>query len=321
MNSAKTLRNILLATSIGGIAGIGCVITTGSVDCEQCDDSPLCHNHFGADIDSDDQADCFCDAGYTWEDPDDPNNFECEDIPEKPGTSDCVNPNNIQQGDSCLCADGFIWCDPANANDLTCCEDPAQDTQGGGTGNPTTGDPTTGGTGTGDTGEETTSADTGTGDTGGDPLDPPDPSLCTEDGLVACSNEDPDNVQGSITWICENGQWNEFDMDASCQAEGDDFAYGCWDSGDIDMAVNIECGEGPGTDCTQAEDSCVDADVLQLCIWGKLTEISCTFACVDDPDAQTTYDFGECVQGMAFCQCCDNPIENTCDCDGKSTCE
>lgn len=320
MNSAKTLRNILLATSLGGLAGIGCVITTGSISCEECDDSPLCHNHFGADIDGDGQADCFCDAGYTWEDPNDPGNFECERIPDKPGTSECVNEHNVQVGDSCICEDGYIWCQPDDPNDLTCCTDPAQDTVGG-TGSATTGDTAgdteTGGSETSGGTDETGSAD----ETGGTQLDPPDPSLCTEDGLVACSNDDPDNVQGSVAWICEAGEWVDFDMTDTCTFEGDDFAYGCWDSGELDATVNIECGQGPGTACTADEDACADADLLQICIWGKLTEVSCNFICAEDTEAKVTYDFGECVQGMAFCQCCDNPIDGTCDCDGESICE
>lgn len=314
MNSAKTFRNILLACGLGGAIASGCVITTGSVDCEVCNDSPLCHNQEVTNTNG--EVVCVCDPGYTWEDPNDSTNLECERVPSKPGASNCVEPNSEQIGEQCYCVDGYNWC-TADENDLTCCIDPAQETAAGGT---DTDDSQ--GTASDTDGSDTDPSGTDTDDsssTTGQNQPPPD-SECTEDGLRACSNTSADDVSGSTAWTCLSGAWQELDLDAECEFEGGDFGYGCYDGG-ADVGVVIECGNGPGTDCTD-ERSCSDSDLLQLCIWGKLTDVSCNTACTD-VNAETTWDFGECLADATgdFCQCCDDPDGNTCDCGGASTCE
>jgi hypothetical protein len=313
MNSAKILRNILLACGFGGALASGCVITTGSVDCEMCNDSPLCHNQISVDPATGKEG-CVCDPGYTWEDPNDATNLECERVPNKPGASNCVEPNSYQQGDQCFCDDGYIWCTDA-PDDLTCCIDPAQDAAG--SSDTETSGASNSGTDT-DTSNSTTDTDTDTSDTGMN--QPPPDSECTEDGLRACSNDNADDVTGSTAWTCLSGMWEELNLDEECQFEGSDFGYGCYDSGDPMMGVVIECGSGPGTPCTDADQACQDADLLQVCLWGKLTDVSCNEACTD-PSQEITWELGECITGEARCECCDNPVDNACDCGGMSTCE
>jgi hypothetical protein len=309
MNTFGTFRNILLACGLGGAAAAGCVITTGSVDCEVCNDSPLCHNHVGTDANTGQDA-CFCDAGYTWSNPNDPNDLKCVRVPNKPGSSSCTEPNSYQSGNQCFCDAGYTWCSD-NPDDLTCCLDPAQDAVGG---SDTEGDTVDSqGTDTDPSGTDTD--DTSSSTTGQN--EPPPPEDCTEDGLRACSNTNPDNVQGSTAWTCLTGEWVELDLDDECQFENTDFSYGCYDDG---TGVIIECGNGPGTACTDADDACSDSDLLLICIWGKLTEVSCLEIC-QDPASEITFEFGECIAGEARCQCCDDPVDNTCDCDGESNCE
>lgn len=311
-------KSLLLLSTIATFGGLGfaqgCVITTDAVDCEVCDESPLCHNHIGTDENG--VETCFCDQGYTWEDPNDPDNLECERIPSRPGESNCSNPNNIQIGDNCNCESGYVWCDPDDPNNLTCCIDEAQDSQGSGDGIADEGgEAGTGGMmdeGTGDVGEE--------GGEGGDgpeippQLEKPSDDMCTEDGLVACSNNDPDNPFGSTFWLCQSGEWVEDTATGndSCEFDQFDFAYGCYNDGDI---VQFSCGNGPGTDCTAADDTCEDSDTLTFCLFGKLTTASCTAFC-QDPEQQAdgvTFSAGSCDMDSLGCFCCDEPVDGVCE--------
>jgi hypothetical protein len=51
---------------------------------------------------------------------------------------------------------------------------------------------------------------------------------------------------------------------------------------------------------------CVDADVIQYCLYDKLTEDSCMRICTEDGDEMgVTYDYGECSADSSECFCCD----------------
>jgi hypothetical protein len=285
---------------------MGCVISTGSVDCNECDESPLCHNHVA-------NGECFCDANYTWEDPDDDGNLNCERIPAKGGGSDgCPDANSSQSGTQCYCDPGYAWCSN-DANDLSCCVDDAQDAAEG------TATDSVGGTDTvADTGDTGTLDDTGTGDTGtGGPTgQEPDPADCTPDaeGQFFCSNADIDNVEGSRLWTCQSGTWVEGlePGDADCQFNQFDFAYGCFDNAEAQL-VEFVCGVGPGTDCTPADDTCVDAEVLQFCDLGKLAEENCLVTCTEIGIDGVTFDHGECITDPVIdCLCCDEPVDGAC---------
>lgn len=321
MNSPlSNLRNYLVSSAVFALTGlgVGCVITTGSLDCDECGGIGCNSQEVGGE--------CFCDANYEWEDPNDDENFECNRIPPKSG--ECDQPNSFVEGDQCFCNQGFNWC-TSDPNDFTCCEDPDQAMDDG--------DPTGGqDDGNDDVADDGGSGDTaGTADDGADsesgmaddttgggavceetPADPsgfePEDADCTKNGLAFCSNVDPDNVAGSRYWLCMDGAWIESPEagDEICEFDGFDFAYGCTDTED---GIVHDCGVGPGTDCSGAECSgCVDSDLIQSCDSNKLSEDSCARICSEDGDAEgITYDFGECVVGDAGpeCACCDEGDE------------
>jgi hypothetical protein len=97
-----------------------------ATDCDQCDEEGVCDSHFGPDMDNDGDADCYCDPGHVWEDPNDPNNFACDEIEPKPDVNACILPHNVQVGGQCHCACGWNWCSSA-ADDLSCCPDDSSD--------------------------------------------------------------------------------------------------------------------------------------------------------------------------------------------------
>lgn len=313
MNSTNAFRSILLALTLGGVAAAGCVITVGPLDCSECDSEALCHNHTGGDINGDGEADCFCDAGYTWAEPSDPNDFECDRIPPKPDENNCIEDNSNVQNGECFCNDGFVWCSDA-PSDLTCCVDESQDSVGD-TDNPT-GDPsvTEGETEPTSTSSETDSpTSTGTGsqtetgvdpDTGSGGSELPE---CNEqtNNMFACTNDNPETPQNGAGFLCTDGTWTELDADAECQSSGFDFAYGCAIVNEGDPAEFV-CGDGPGTDCTSDEDACVDATSLNFCLYGRLSTANCEAFC-QDPNNKTTFDTGFCED--AICECCDEGDE------------
>lgn len=306
MMNNTLIRTLLLTASLGGLAGLAntaCVITVGSLDCDECGNTG-CNNQVVGDT-------CLCDQGYEMTGDD----FECTRIPPKGGDANCGNdPDNPVhlEGDVCVCDDGYNWCSP-DPNDLSCCEDDMQIATGG----VDTGDPplTTGeDTGPGDT---TVTVDE-TGDPPGECSTDPAPNNgvepaaadCTEDGLVFCSNTEAEGPAGSRYWECLGGEWVESPTvgDESCQFDGFAFAYGCVDDG---SSVTFVCGDGPGTDCSGPEcDGCADdGDQILFCQDGKLGGDSCNRICTEDGDAKgITYDFGSCVvneAGTSECACCD----------------
>jgi hypothetical protein len=78
---------------------------------------------------------------------------------------------------------------------------------------------------------------------------------------------------------------------------------------DNGTAIEFVCGLGPGTPCDDSETSfCEDTDQIHWCLFGKLTEDSCTRICQEVGDSEgITYDVGECAEdgGAAECFCCD----------------
>ncbi|MBX7082118.1 MAG: hypothetical protein K1X88_23120 [Nannocystaceae bacterium] len=304
--SIRSVVTVLAGVAAG--ASLGCIITTNGGGSNECG-SLLSHSH-----EVNGGADCRCDAGYTWEDPDDPDNYSCEEIEGKgSGDADCNNPHNYLQGNTCYCDVGFNWCAPTDPNDYTCCEDPAQDAASGtdtnaGTDTATSDDTATGGTGSGSTSADGSSsaADSGGTDTGVTP----DPADCTPDseGAVFCSNAQADGPGNSHFWTCMGGEWVEMPSagDESCMFDGYDFAYGCIDDG---SQVAFICGNGPGTACDgSTESSCVDMDVVNTCLFGRLTEDSCARICNEiGDDMGVTYDSGFCDAAASppDCFCCD----------------
>lgn len=276
----------------GAALGPGCIIAAGGGDSDECG-SLLSFSHIGAN------DDCFCDAGYTWENPGDDQDFDCERIPGKgSGAGACTAPNSSHAAGYCYCDFGFNWCEPSNPDDYTCCPDDAQDEAGGGSGGP-------------DTDGAGTAGEAGTADeTGADPVEP-DPADCTADneGISFCSNTDATGPEASRYWVCMTGEWVEAPNagDESCVFDGFDFSYGCVDNG---SAVVFICGDGLGTACERDTATCVDADLLDYCQWGRLSQDSCLRICTEDGDDMgMTYDHGFCDEVANECSCCDSGTE------------
>jgi hypothetical protein len=284
MNPRLLMKSLLTAIALGGGITLGCVI--GEDNC------PGIHNYQSG-------TECFCDAGYTWEDPDDPDNKTC--VSEEPKEGQCDQPNNIVIGDECHCDDGFDWCS-SDPNDFSCCEIGGHGDDGSGGSDDVADDAgtDTGGVDTGGTGESGVVDDTGN-DSGVEP----DPADCTEDGLSFCSNTEEMGPEGSRYWICMGGEWMENTTagDESCAFDEFDFAYGCVST---EGAVQFVCGDGPGTACDGDAAMCVDGDLIQYCLYDKLTEDSCMRICTEDGDEMgVTYEYGECSADTNECFCCD----------------
>jgi len=299
MTMSPSLRQFLFFTLCFGGAGLGifqgCEISIGTVDCSVCESDPACHNHVGPN----DQ--CLCDVGYTRESPSDESNLRCERIPSKGGDNACNEDNTVfLEPDQCICRAGYDWCNPDDIDDLTCCLD---NTQAGGETDP------------GD--DAASDSDTGSSESGSmlPPPEPPDDSLCTPEveGGLFCSNEDPDVIEGTLLWKCVSGAWIEDDEtgQSECEFLGEDFSYGCVAEPGVEE-VTFFCGSGPGTDCTDADTTCSDGDLLHSCQYGKLTEVSCTAICRGEEESELTEftEFGECVEGG--CTCCDELVDGVC---------
>ena len=299
---------LIVAGAMAGL-GLGCVITTNGGGSDECG-SLLSHSHETGN------GTCKCDAGYTWEDAGDPDNFECDRIEGKDDTS-CSEPNNVVSGGQCYCEGGFNWCNPNDPNDYTCCVDDAQDAVGG------TSDPTNAtdmsdsvaDTGTGTTTDDPTAADTT------DSTDPsgtsgalPDPAECTVDtpDNLFCSNTADAGPQGSVYYTCTDGVWTENPTaaDELCVSDGYDFSFGCVDDG---AAITFVCGVGPGTPCEDNSGaSCISDDIINTCLFGRLTEDSCATICNTIGDERgVTYDSGFCDPESTppECFCCDQGEE------------
>lgn len=239
----------------------------------------------------------------------------------------CPDPNSYWEDDICYCNPGYLFCND-NPDDLSCC--PVDGTSG----EPPTGTgpgPTTGPT-TGSTTDSTTASTTGTTEavsttgttdsttgsttdgttgstTGGmectGPRPPPD--TC-DGGQFWCTQSEVCGPEGSELFRCEGGTWVADPNLAhdSCVLDGYDFAYGCVDDG---KSVVFICGEGPGTDCEDADPAtCFDDKLLSACTLGKLTHYDCFQQCTEvGDDMMTVYDHGFCGDdmGVSVCLCCD----------------
>jgi hypothetical protein len=123
MTAARSYVSILFAVIMGAgyaAAAPACVIQ--ATDCNQCGEESVCDSHLG------DDGMCYCDPGHVWSDPNDSDNFDCDEIPSKPDINACVEPHNVQFDNECFCECGWNWCsnDPA---DLSCCPDDSSDCQ------------------------------------------------------------------------------------------------------------------------------------------------------------------------------------------------
>ena len=303
MSISNPFSKLLWTIALGGLAGLGfgCVISVGQQDCSECGNTG-CNSQVVND-------ECVCDQGYEFAEPDDPNDFDCDRIPGKPGDASCGGNDNIHlEGQSCVCDNGYNWCNPEDANDLTCCEDDNQ-APGDGTDGSTSDDPTTG-----EDTEDATVDDTGEPPGTCEEVEAPwngvepDPSDCTDVGLVFCSNNEEEGFMGSRFWECDGTTWqpNPAFGEQDCINSGFDFSKGCIDNG---VEVLFECELGPGTPCSGPEcDRCADDDVVEYCTDGKLAADSCFRICTEEGDDQgITYDFGSCVivDGVVDCDCCD----------------
>ncbi|MEM7159341.1 MAG: hypothetical protein AAF799_41265 [Myxococcota bacterium] len=309
----QTLRTLLLTATFGGLGGLGlgCVISVGPLDCSECGNTGCDSQLVGGE--------CVCDAGHEWVNPNDANDFECDEIPGRGGDASCGGDENNPvhlEGEVCVCDDGFNWCNPSDLSDLSCCEDPNQ--APGETDAPlTTGDPMT--SGTADTADDVD--DTGADETAEPPGEctmeeaewngvEPNDADCTDDTFIFCSNVESEGPAGSRYWECMGGTWveNSGFPTVWCESEGRDFAYGCIDDG---SGVAFVCGDGPGTPCSGPDcDACGDdGDQILFCQDNRLGGDSCLRICTEEGDADgITYDFGECVttdEGATECACCD----------------
>ena len=312
MRMTQTLRTLLLTATFGGLSGLGlgCVITVGPIDCSECGNTGCNSQLVGGQ--------CLCDEGHEWVNPNDDNDFECDEIPGRGGDASCGGDENNPvhlEGEVCVCDDGFNWCtdDPA---DLSCCEDPNQAPTNDTDVELTTGDPMT--SGTADTASDADETADETGEPPGEcSMDEPEwngvepnDADCTEDGLVFCSNVEREGPAGSRYWECEGGTWVEYPTagDESCQFDQFEFSYGCIDDGN---GVQFVCGDGPGTPCSGPEcNGCGDdGDQIFFCQDGALGGDSCNRICTEEGDAEgITYDYGECTtteDGSSECACCD----------------
>jgi hypothetical protein len=282
----RWLARLALGLVLGGAAlGPGCIIAAGGGDSNACG-SLLSFSHVGAgDI-------CYCDEGYTWENPEDEEDFDCERIPGKGGGEGaCTEPYSYHAAGICYCEGGYKWCEPDDEADYTCCMDDAQDEASG--------------TDALDTGSEGTSDESG----GGGAM--PDPADCTaeNEGVSFCSNTEADGPEASVYWLCMAGAWVEMPEagNESCVYDGYDFSYGCVDTG---TAVEFLCGTGAGSACERDFSNCADGDNIDYCQYGKLTRDSCFRICTEDGDAMdVTYDHGFCDVEAADCFCCDMGTE------------
>ncbi len=318
MNARLAIRPFIISSALLAGFTVGCVIDLNSSGSDECG-STLSHSHLGNDANNDGVTDpgtdqtCFCDAGYEWQDPGDPDDYDCVSMPPK-GDGTCPDANSYASGSECFCNVGYTWCS-ADPSDLTCCEEDPKTSAGteGESGNAGTGNDSTGGTaGTEDTGAVDDSTGGGTGGIGPDP----DPATCTAEaeGSQYCNNTSEDSVGDSTLWVCTSGQWVEMPdaLTQNCTADGYDFAYGCV-ANEANDTVDILCGSGPGTDCEGDEASCVDADVINYCLYGKLTGDSCMRICQEDGDAMgITYENGTCSSSEGTCCCYDAGNEADC---------
>jgi hypothetical protein len=305
----RSLTKSLLSIVAGLAAGVtlGCVINGGDGGSSHECDGILSHSHETAN------GGCKCDAGYTWENPDDPNDYACERIDPKPNT-DCDGPNlGDALGGGCECDPGYNWCLPNDPNDFSCCLDDAQDTLSG-TGDPSdtdvTDSDTIADTGTGTTDDPTVADTSGSDTTPGTSGAEPDPTQCTVDtpDAIFCSNTAQAGPQGSIYYTCTDGVWTEnaTAADELCAFDGYEFAFGCVDDG---AAIDFICGNGPGTACDNStEATCISEQVINACLFGRLTEDNCATICNEVGDEEgVTYDSGFCDAESVppECFCCD----------------
>jgi hypothetical protein len=281
----RTLPSALLTTLVGALAGftLGCVITSGTS--QECGDPGT-----NSSVDPADGM-CVCDAGYEFCSAAD-DDFTCC-LPQ----GSCSDINSFEQDGLCYCDAGYSWCSD-DPNDLSCCEGSGGTGSGGGGKDPTDG-------GSGGSG--------GSGGTGGGGCTmgvEPDPNECTamNEGLSWCTHSQTDGPECSKVYICQGGTWidDTATAEASCQADGYDFAYGCIDDG---MAVKYVCGNGSGAPCDAGDPgSCTTDDEISYCLYGRTTQDSCLRICQEiGDDAGVTYDFGSCLMDAttADCSCCD----------------
>ncbi|NVB38725.1 hypothetical protein G6O69_12870 [Pseudenhygromyxa sp. WMMC2535] len=167
--------------------------------------------------------------------------------------SGCGDPDShsvLLADHSCVCEGGYDWCSE-DLDDFSCCPDEAvTDTAGE------------------------------TDDTGAQAPELP----CGEDQLESLTcvvDEDAPSPENSAVWACNGERWIEVSgyADFACESEGFQFGYGCLPG---DPEPEFLCGYGPGTTCEEeANDLCVNVEIIDTCVWGRRTIDRCRRLCVE----------------------------------------
>ncbi len=268
-------------SSLAGLA-VGCVLAA------DVDQSKECAGENTNSVLDGDQ--CYCEAMYEWCNPDIDDDYTCCLF----DSGECNNGSTKNvNGEELCCSVGYDWCS-SEPDDARCCW------QGGGheTGQDTSGD----------VGSETGTGGTDTGgsseDAGGTTAPPPE--TCDQVGTHWCTHSEAEGSQGSQYYACNGSEWVEDPTwaDTQCQGEGYDFGYGCVTKSD---GVYADCGNGPGTACSNEAAACNNTDVIEFCKNGRLSQDSCNVSCTEVGDGTATYDYGECGEqdGVIECLCCD----------------
>jgi hypothetical protein len=141
----------------------------------------------------------------------------------------------------------------------------------------------------------------GESDTG--PADPGPDLPCDETALeqLVCLGDDPPTA---VVWACNGERWVPVPgyADFACQADGFDFAFGCL------PGPTFPCGHGPGSPCEVEgyPGICVDAEIIDTCVWGRRTVDYCARLCAELHAFGDGFTSGSCEQptdATAFCTC------------------
>jgi hypothetical protein len=171
---------------------------------------------------------------------------------------------------SCACEPGFEWCSDA-LDDLTCCPSESSESESSGT--------------------------------------PPDAACGPEQAeQIACIDDPLQEGPGTETWACNGERWIEVAklFEFECQAQGYQFGYGCVAATDAIDALAFVCGYGPGSTCDAMQGSaCVDAAIIDTCVWGRRTIDYCRRLCDELELWGPGFVEGSCVEvdGVASCVC------------------
>gem|GEM_PF-2077877 len=177
---------------------------------------------------------------------------------------------------SCACEPGFDWCSEA-LDDQDCCPSDSE-------------------------------SDSGTLAQG-----PDLPCAAAQFEQLACV-DDPlfPGLEFAQIWACNGDQWvpSPGYSAAVCMEQHFPFAFGCVPEG-VDLSPRFGCGHGPGSPCdSSAGATCLDADIIDTCAWGRRTIDRCSRLCAELELEGPGFTSGLCVllpdlepEPRAECQC------------------